>query len=509
MAGGGRGSEKSERSESSGESGGEGEDDAGDVADLLPPSQKPRTRRAQTTAQTAQARASAHSLARASAHSLPRDDAPARSGSDARLRQSKSWRRALRPLLPAAAGAGAEGGGEKPALVVELDDVLLHASFRAMPTADAVVELPFRRHWHPVFIRARPYAVVFLLEMARMYEIVLFTAALRPYADAAVAVLELLCARAPPTLLARLPPAPPPAVVPPTTPSPEGSSAGTSVRTPGGIDVSTPRSVYGEGGGGGSRPPLPPRAPSGGAGQKGADSVVIVARAPRSRSQHGLGAGSAATLQSAPTAASLAVPHTPHGSGGGAPPTSTSTPFSLATGSPAGSFRGGAAPFGDSAASVAMPAAAGAAAAPAAPVPVTVYPGMPLAEVPSRVFAPSLRLYRRHCTRVGPALLSKDVAALGRRPTRVVHLDASPAAFSSHPLNALPVLPFYDDGDDVELSLLTPVLRAAAAAPEVFGVLASFRQAAFPTFDAAVADPARYRQLTDAAVGQGMALTVV
>ncbi|KAL3806120.1 hypothetical protein ACHAXA_006104 [Cyclostephanos tholiformis] len=78
----------------------------------------------------------------------------------------------------------------KKCLVLDLDETLVHSSFRAVPGADFVIPVQIEDVVHFVYVAKRPGVDEFLLEMARYYEIVVYTASLNKYADVLLDLLD-------------------------------------------------------------------------------------------------------------------------------------------------------------------------------------------------------------------------------------------------------------------------------------------------------------------------------
>ena len=76
---------------------------------------------------------------------------------------------------------------DKPTLVLDLDETLVHSSPTLGSTSqyDFVVHVFIDSvgHFVPFFVRCRPYLSLFLARMSRLYEIVVFTASRKKYAD--------------------------------------------------------------------------------------------------------------------------------------------------------------------------------------------------------------------------------------------------------------------------------------------------------------------------------------
>lgn len=78
----------------------------------------------------------------------------------------------------------------KKCLVLDLDETLVHSSFRAVPGADFVIPVQIEDVVHFVYVMKRPGVDEFLVEMAKHYEIVVYTASLNKYADPLLDLLD-------------------------------------------------------------------------------------------------------------------------------------------------------------------------------------------------------------------------------------------------------------------------------------------------------------------------------
>lgn len=78
----------------------------------------------------------------------------------------------------------------KKCLVLDLDETLVHSSFRAVPGADFVIPVQIEDVVHFVYVAKRPGVDEFLTEMAKYYEIVIYTASLNKYADPLLDLLD-------------------------------------------------------------------------------------------------------------------------------------------------------------------------------------------------------------------------------------------------------------------------------------------------------------------------------
>jgi len=79
----------------------------------------------------------------------------------------------------------------KKCLVLDLDETLVHSSFRAVEGADFVIPVQIEDVVHFVYVAKRPGVDEFLIEMAKHYEIVIYTASLNKYADPLLDLLDL------------------------------------------------------------------------------------------------------------------------------------------------------------------------------------------------------------------------------------------------------------------------------------------------------------------------------
>ncbi|KAJ7497225.1 HAD-like domain-containing protein [Mycena latifolia] len=92
-----------------------------------------------------------------------------------------------KPLLPPIAPQHA---GRK-CLVLDLDETLVHSSFKSIQQADYVVPVEIEFNWHNVYVIKRPGVDNFLKKMGEIYEVVVFTASLSKYADPVLDKLDI------------------------------------------------------------------------------------------------------------------------------------------------------------------------------------------------------------------------------------------------------------------------------------------------------------------------------
>jgi len=84
-----------------------------------------------------------------------------------------------RPLLPP---PPVTHKGRK-CLVLDLDETLVHSSFKPIPDPDFIIPVEIEGVYHHVYVAKRPGCDMFLERMGKLYEIVVFTASLAKYAN--------------------------------------------------------------------------------------------------------------------------------------------------------------------------------------------------------------------------------------------------------------------------------------------------------------------------------------
>ncbi|CAG8549963.1 16960_t:CDS:2 [Gigaspora rosea] len=88
----------------------------------------------------------------------------------------------LEPIAPEHLG--------RKCLVLDLDETLVHSSFKIIHQADFVVPVDIENQIHNVYVIKRPGVDQFLRKMGEIYEIVVFTASLSKYADPVLDMLD-------------------------------------------------------------------------------------------------------------------------------------------------------------------------------------------------------------------------------------------------------------------------------------------------------------------------------
>lgn len=75
-------------------------------------------------------------------------------------------------------------------LILDLDETLIHSSFKPVPHADFVIEVEVERKMHKIYVCKRPGLIPFLFQVMQLFEVVIFTASLATYADKVIDHLE-------------------------------------------------------------------------------------------------------------------------------------------------------------------------------------------------------------------------------------------------------------------------------------------------------------------------------
>ncbi|XP_073687008.1 CTD (carboxy-terminal domain, RNA polymerase II, polypeptide A) small phosphatase-like a isoform X1 [Garra rufa] len=75
-------------------------------------------------------------------------------------------------------------------VVIDLDETLVHSSFKPISNADFIVPVEIDGTVHQVYVLKRPHVDEFLQKMGELFECVLFTASLAKYADPVADLLD-------------------------------------------------------------------------------------------------------------------------------------------------------------------------------------------------------------------------------------------------------------------------------------------------------------------------------
>ncbi|XP_035243810.1 carboxy-terminal domain RNA polymerase II polypeptide A small phosphatase 2-like isoform X2 [Anguilla rostrata] len=78
----------------------------------------------------------------------------------------------------------------KICVVIDLDETLVHSSFKPISNADFIVPVEIEGTTHQVYVLKRPHVDEFLRRMGEMFECILFTASLAKYADPVTDLLD-------------------------------------------------------------------------------------------------------------------------------------------------------------------------------------------------------------------------------------------------------------------------------------------------------------------------------
>jgi len=79
----------------------------------------------------------------------------------------------------------------KKCLVLDLDETLVHSSFKAIPNADFIIPVEIDDQIHQVYVVKRPGVDQFMKKMGEWFEVVVFTASLAKYADPVLDLLDI------------------------------------------------------------------------------------------------------------------------------------------------------------------------------------------------------------------------------------------------------------------------------------------------------------------------------
>lgn len=102
----------------------------------------------------------------------------------------KETQASLEESKPLLEPISAEHQGRK-CLVLDLDETLVHSSFKLIDHPDFIVPVEIDNQIHNVYVAKRPGVDEFLKKMGEIYEVVVFTASLSKYADPVLDMLDI------------------------------------------------------------------------------------------------------------------------------------------------------------------------------------------------------------------------------------------------------------------------------------------------------------------------------
>ena len=79
----------------------------------------------------------------------------------------------------------------KKCLVLDLDETLIHSSFKPVPNPDFIIPVEIEGVVHSVYVLKRPHVDDFLKRLGSQFEVVIFTASLSKYADPVIDQLDI------------------------------------------------------------------------------------------------------------------------------------------------------------------------------------------------------------------------------------------------------------------------------------------------------------------------------
>ncbi|KAH7027612.1 HAD-like domain-containing protein [Microdochium trichocladiopsis] len=79
----------------------------------------------------------------------------------------------------------------KKCLVLDLDETLVHASFKILHQADFTLPIEIEGNYHNVYVIKRPGVDQFMKRVGELYEVVVFTASVSKYGDPLLDLLDI------------------------------------------------------------------------------------------------------------------------------------------------------------------------------------------------------------------------------------------------------------------------------------------------------------------------------
>ena len=74
--------------------------------------------------------------------------------------------------------------------MLDLDETLLHSSIVSLPTYDIVFPVHFNAVNYQVYVRKRPHMDYFMQRVSQLFEVVVFTASQKVYADKLLSIID-------------------------------------------------------------------------------------------------------------------------------------------------------------------------------------------------------------------------------------------------------------------------------------------------------------------------------
>lgn len=87
-------------------------------------------------------------------------------------------------------GPAAPHDKHKKCLVLDLDETLVHSSFKPVPNPDFIIPVEIEDKVVEVYVLKRPFMDRFMAEVGERFEVVVFTASLSKYADPLLDLLD-------------------------------------------------------------------------------------------------------------------------------------------------------------------------------------------------------------------------------------------------------------------------------------------------------------------------------
>eukprot|EP00943_MAST-04B_sp_MAST-4B-sp1_P008737 g8737.t1 len=88
-------------------------------------------------------------------------------------------------------GEVSQANAGKQCIVLDLDETLVHSSFKPVPNPDCIIPVEIESIVHHVYVRKRPGVDQFLKRCGELFEIVVYTASLSKYADPLLDKLDI------------------------------------------------------------------------------------------------------------------------------------------------------------------------------------------------------------------------------------------------------------------------------------------------------------------------------